>query len=42
LSGQVVKIVESLANGQKLDVSDVPAGMYFVQINGKSERLVIR
>lgn len=42
LTGQVVKTFESLANGQKLDVSDVPAGMYFVQINGKSERLVIR
>ena len=42
LSGRVVKIFESIANGQKLDVSDVPAGMYFVQINGRSERLVIR
>jgi hypothetical protein len=42
LTGQVVKTFESLSNGQKLDVSDVPAGIYFVQISGKSERLVIR
>jgi hypothetical protein len=41
LTGQVVKSFDSLFHGEKLDVSDVPAGMYIVQFNGFAERLVI-